>query len=329
MILITGAAGFIGSNLAEYFINEGFSVTGIDNFDNFYDRDIKESNLINLLKSPNFTFLEGDITETLFLDSIKIKPEMVIHLAAKAGVQPSLANPQEYLKVNVQGTINILEWMKKNAIKKLIFASSSSVYGNNNSIPFTEEDTGILPVSPYAFTKRSCELLNHTYHHLYDFDIINLRFFTVYGPRQRPDLAIHKFISAIHEGRPIKQFGKGDTQRDYTYIDDIVKGIFNAYDYLSSNNGVFETFNLGNNQPISLLGLIEIIESTVKKNAIREYLPEQPGDMRITYASIEKAKKILNYQPIIGLEEGIEIFYKWYLNKNAKHDEIKYRYTYL
>ena len=329
MIVITGVAGFIGSNLAEHFIKNGIPVLGIDNFDSFYSREIKVNNLSNLVNSPLFTFLEGDITNVQFLNSIRIKPSIVIHLAAKAGVQPSLLNPQEYLSVNVQGTINMLEWMKRVECKKFIFASSSSVYGNNNSIPFSELDTSINPVSPYAFTKRSCELLNYTYHHLYQFDIINLRFFTVYGPRQRPDLAIHKFVASIHEGKSIKQFGEGDTQRDYTYIDDIVHGIQNAVDYISTNKNIYEIFNLGNNSPISLLGLIEIIEKTIRKKAIKEYLPEQPGDMRITFANIEKAKDLLNYHPIIGLEEGIERFYKWYLNKENKENEIKYSYSYL
>jgi nucleoside-diphosphate-sugar epimerase len=313
--LITGVAGFIGSILAEHFINKGFHVTGIDNFDPFYDRNIKENNLLNLKGNKSFTFLEGDITNSSFLETIPVVPSVVIHIAAKAGVQPSLAQPLQYIHSNIQGTNHLLEWMKKKNIRKMLFASSSSVYGNNNRIPFSENDTQILPVSPYAFTKRSCELLNHTYHHLYGFDIINLRFFTVYGPRQRPDLAIHKFTNAIHHRLPIKIFGNGDTQRDYTFIDDIIQGIFHAYEYLLRHNNLFDTFNLGNNQPISLAKLVELIEAIVGKPAIREYMPEQPGDMRITYASIEKAKKILHYNPSTSIEDGLKIFYQWYLTQ--------------
>ncbi|MCS6824741.1 MAG: GDP-mannose 4,6-dehydratase [Cytophagaceae bacterium] len=313
MILITGVAGFIGSCTAECFIKRGFPVVGIDNFDSFYSRSVKEKNISWLKSHHLFSFLEGDLNDVAFMNSITQPVSAVIHLAAKAGVQPSLLQPLQYIHNNIQGTNNLLEWMKRRNIRKMLFASSSSVYGNNNTIPFSESDADIYPVSPYAFTKRSCELLNHTYHHLYGMDIINLRFFTVYGPRQRPDLAIYKFTNAIHNGLPIKLFGKGDTQRDYTFVDDIVQGIFNAYEYLMSNNSIFDTFNLGNNSPISLLHLVELIENVVGKTAIREHLPEQPGDMRITYASIDKAKKILNYNPSTSIEEGLKIFYQWYL----------------
>jgi nucleoside-diphosphate-sugar epimerase len=328
MVLITGVAGFIGSNLADYFISRGIEVIGVDNFDSFYERRIKENNILDLFQSKNFHFFEGDIRDMNFLNRLPGAPSLVIHLAAKAGVQPSLKQPQEYVDVNIQGSISILEWMKNRQIKKLIFASSSSVYGANNCIPFVESDTGVNPVSPYAFTKRSMELANHTYHHLYQFDIINLRFFTVYGKRQRPDLAIHKFFKAIYEGEPIQLYGSGDTQRDYTYIDDIVEGIFHSYEYLTSNVKVFETLNLGNSSPIRLLELLEKIERVCGKKAIKEFVSEKPGDMTVTYACIEKAKKMIGYSPKTSLDEGLVKFNEWY-SKKIKYEETKHRYSYL
>ncbi len=327
MILVTGAAGFIGSHVTEKLLREGLEVAGIDNFDPFYDKEIKVRNLLSSLTEKKFTFWEGNICDEQFLDSLPFTPSLVIHLAAKAGVQPSLKDPKGYIDTNVQGTSTLLEWMKKKGGSKMIFASSSSVYGNN-VIPFAEEDTNIYPLSPYAQTKRSGELLNYTYHHLYNFDIINLRFFTVFGPRQRPDLAIHKFTDLISKGKSINLFGKGDTMRDYTFIEDIVEGVINAAKYLFSNKKVYEIINLGNSAPVSLAELVNIIEETVGKKALRNYLPEQPGDMKVTYASIRKASSLLAYSPQTSLKEGIKIFYDWYQNQQ-EDEQIKYRCTYL
>ena len=322
-ILITGVAGFIGSNLAASMIRAGIEVLGIDNFDFFYERSVKENNLAPLRSSIFFSFMEGDVRDASFLNNINGKVDLVIHLAAKAGIQPSLQMPKEYLDVNINGTLNVLEWMKNNQVSKLVFASSSSVYGSNNRIPFSEEDTNIFPVSPYAMSKRSCELLNHTYHHLYNLDIINLRLFTVYGPAQRPDLAIHKFIRTITENKPVTLYGKGDTSRDYTYIDDVVKGIMAACEYLINRTGVFETINLGNNKPVSLSELVTCIERITGNPAKKIYAPEQPGDMRMTCASIDKAIKLLNYNPQTSLEDGLYRFYEWYKHKSEAKASLR------
>ncbi|MCB9225860.1 MAG: GDP-mannose 4,6-dehydratase [Chitinophagales bacterium] len=313
-ILVTGCAGFIGSNLSEFLLEKNFNVIGIDNFDNFYDRNVKEKNLQNFLRHKNFNFFELDITEKekLFI-SIPAKVDLIIHLAAKAGVLPSLKNPQEYIDTNIKGTNNLLELAVEKNIKKFIFASSSSVYGNNNKIPFNEEDATDYPISPYAFTKKSCELMNYNYHNIYDIDIINLRFFTVYGPKQRPDLAIHKFFKLIYEDKPIQMYGNGDTARDYTYIDDTVNGILGAIGYIANNNKIYETINLGNNSPIKLNELIAAIYKTTGKPINVQKKPMQPGDVNVTYASIDKAKKILNYNPSTNLKDGLKKFQKWYL----------------
>ncbi|MCB0538255.1 MAG: GDP-mannose 4,6-dehydratase [Bacteroidetes bacterium] len=313
-ILVTGCAGFIGSNLSEFLLEKNFNVIGIDNFDNFYDRNVKEKNLQNFLRHKNFNFFELDITEKekLFI-SIPAKVDLIIHLAAKAGVLPSLKNPQEYIDTNIKGTNNLLELAVEKNIKKFIFASSSSVYGNNNKIPFNEEDATDYPISPYAFTKKSCELMNYNYHNIYDINIINFRFFTVYGPKQRPDLAIHKFFKLIYEDKPIQMYGNGDTARDYTYIDDTVNGILGAIGYIANNNKIYETINLGNNSPIKLNELIAAIYKTTGKPINVQKKPMQPGDVNVTYASIDKAKKILNYNPSTNLKDGLKKFQKWYL----------------
>ena len=265
-ILLTGAAGFIGSHVAEYFIGKGFSVYGIDNFDDFYPRAIKEHNLKNMLSYPGFTFTEGDITDKATLAKLPDNIDSVIHLAAKAGVRPSIQNPSAYIQNNITGTWNILEWMKHRKISKMVFASSSSVYGNNPKTPFSESDNVDNPISPYAFTKKSCELMNYTYHHLYNMDILNLRFFTVYGERQRPDLAIYKFIDATLEDKSITLYGDGSTARDYTYVKDIVTGVASAFDYVQAGKNIYDIINLGNNKPVKLMELVDMIyEITGKK----------------------------------------------------------------
>ena len=311
-ILVTGAAGFIGSHVGEYLIGKGNSVIGLDNFDGFYSRKIKESNLKVLLQSKQFSFREADIRDRKALDDIFAHTpiDVVIHLAAKAGVRPSIDSIEEYYDVNVSGTVNLLESMRVHGVKKMIFASSSSIYGNNTKVPFSESDRVDHPISPYASTKKSGELLCHVYSHLHHFDITCLRFFTVYGPRQRPDLAIHKFTGLIDKGAPIPFYGDGSTSRDYTYIDDIVKGIYCALEFLDG----FRIYNLGESRIINLSVLVNTIEKALGKKAVLNHLPLQPGDVSRTYADISKAKAEIGYHPSYEFEAGIEEFIAWYQN---------------
>lgn len=317
-VLITGSAGFIGSHVAEYFLEQGHQVIGIDNFDPFYNIEQKKKNLAIAQQNKNYTFIEGDITDADALAMLPQGIDAVVHLAAKAGVRPSIENPQAYTHTNIKGTLTLLEWMKQRNIKKLVFASSSSVYGNNKKTPFRETDNVDFPISPYAFTKKACELMNHTYHHLYGFDIMNLRFFTVYGPRQRPDLAIRKFVELISTGKPIQMFGDGSTARDYTFINDTRDGVYKAFEYVTGNENVFETVNLGNNSPIKLIELINCIGETLGKKPIIEQQPMQPGDVDITYADINKAKKLLGYNPSTTLQQGIAAFVNWHKSESVK-----------
>lgn len=309
-ILITGIAGFIGSHLAERLLINGYEVVGIDSFDPFYPRALKEQNLAEIRKTGTFEFFDLDFSEPGAMERISGNVDAVIHLGAKAGVLPSLKDPAAYIKTNIQGTQNILEWMRARSITKLVFASSSSVYGNNQT-PFSESDDVSKPISPYAFTKKSCELLNHTYHHLYGFDVINLRFFTVFGERQRPDLAIHKFVKAILADEPITMFGDGSTARDYTYVLDIVEGITSALSYVQQHGRVFEIINLGNYAPVSLREMIDTIYSVLGKSPRIHQIEKQPGDVEITWANIEKAKTLLGYQPMTSFREGVERFILW------------------
>jgi UDP-glucuronate 4-epimerase len=313
-IFVTGAAGFIGSNLVDSLLKRGDHVMGIDNFDTFYSRNLKENNIKSALRNINYSFEQGDIRDASFMDKhlSGFNPDIVVHLAAKAGVRPSLVNPEEYYDVNVMGTLNILEVMRKNKLKKMIFASSSSVYGNNIKVPFSEADNVDSPISPYAASKKAGELICHTYHHLYDFDIFCLRFFTVYGPRQRPDLAINKFTRAILCGEPITVYGDGSSQRDYTYIEDIVQGICGAIENLSGYN----IFNLGESLTTSLKNLISMIEIETGKEAVLEYLPMQEGDVFQTFADISKAKGKLNYKPQVSIGAGIKNYVQYYLELN-------------
>lgn len=309
-ILVTGAAGFIGSHVCEYFIKQNHSVVGIDNFDPFYSRKIKNLNLEQLLLNNNFQFYETDIQNKEALNSIfsSNKIDIVIHLAAKAGVRPSIDSISEYYEVNVNGTVNLLESMRTNGVKKMLFASSSSIYGNNVKVPFSETDAVDHPISPYASTKKSGELLCHVYSHLYNFDITCLRFFTVFGPRQRPDLAIHKFTRFIDEGIPLPFYGDGTTSRDYTYIDDIVNGISCAMNTV----GGYRIYNLGESRVINLKNLVETIEKLLGKKAVLKFLPLQPGDVKTTYADISKAREEIGYAPKFDMESGINEFINWY-----------------
>ncbi|HPR32947.1 MAG TPA: GDP-mannose 4,6-dehydratase [Prolixibacteraceae bacterium] len=311
--IVTGCAGFIGSHLTERLLEAGHEVTGIDNFDPFYDIRLKKENLSSFEHHPRFSFLETDLAdkeklEAVFPDSI----DMIVHLAGKAGVRPSIEDPTGYIRANILATQNILDMMKDRGIKKMAFASSSSVYGNTQETPFSESMDVSNPISPYAATKKTCELINYTYHHLYGLDIINMRFFTVFGPRQRPDLAIHKFTKLIREGKEIPMFGDGSTARDYTFIEDTLQGITGAIDYLFQNKGVYEIVNLGNNHPVLLRDMISTIyEATGEKPNIKQ-LPMQPGDVDITYADISKAQKLFGYQPKYDFKEGVKRFVEWF-----------------
>lgn len=320
-ILITGVAGFIGSHLAGKLLEDGHHVIGIDNFDGFYAREIKQKNLDLLSGAKNFEFHPVDICDFHPLETIFSRNRLdgVVHLAAKAGVRPSIEHPADYYNTNVAGTLHILECLKKQDCRKLVFASSSSVYGNNEKTPFSETDNVDNPISPYAATKKAGELLTHTYFHLYKIDVINLRFFTVYGPRQRPDLAIHKFFKLLYAGKPIDVYGDGSTGRDYTYITDIIQGIESSIQYLGRNEDVYEIVNLGNSSPIQLSELIGTIETVTQKLFNKNHLPLQMGDVNLTFADIEKARSLLHYQPHTPIREGLKLFKTWFeaqLEKN-------------
>lgn len=315
-ILVTGSSGFIGSHLTESLLNDNHLVVGLDNFDNYYPRKFKESNMDIAVKNVNFKFYEGDIRDNGLIKQIlqENRIELIVHLAAKAGVRPSITNPNEYYEVNVIGTLNILDAMKDADCKNIVLASSSSIYGDQIKVPFDEEDRVDHPISPYAASKKSSELLAHVYSHLYKYNITCLRFFTAYGPRQRPDLAIHKFTRLIDEGAKIPVFGDGNTARDYTYILDIVSGIKGA---IQKMNG-YKVYNLGESKVIKLNELISEIEKGLGKKAIIERLPDQPGDVKMTFANINKAKLELDYQPQFDFSKGIELFVNWYLSNKIK-----------
>jgi nucleoside-diphosphate-sugar epimerase len=316
-IVVTGCAGFIGSHLCEKLLELGHWVLGIDNFDPFYARSVKEKNLSSFVNHPNFKLLEIDLADFGLLNkNLEYKNiDAIVHLAGRAGVRPSIEAPLDYTQANIIATQNILEVMKNKGIKKLAFASSSSVYGNTKEVPFLETQDVSNPISPYAYTKKACELINYTYHTLYGLDIINMRFFTVFGPRQRPDLAIHKFTKLILNNEPVPMFGDGSTSRDYTYYEDTVDGICRALNYLFNHDRVYEIVNLGNNQPIRLRDMIRAIEQATGRKANIKQLPMQPGDVDITYANIEKAKSLLGYHPRYSFEEGVRNFVEWYRNR--------------
>lgn len=340
--LITGASGFIGSNLTKFLLQEGHHVINVDNFDSFYDYKVK---IKNTLKSVGenidfpFTNRDADIETlqsivnkdnyTLYFQDIRDKKglecifknhsiDLIIHIAALAGVRPSIDRPLDYESVNIRGTMNLWEFCKEFGVKKFVCASSSSVYGNNEFVPFSEKDNVDRPISPYAATKKCGEILGHVYHHLYEIDMIQLRFFTVYGPGQRPDLAIHKFTKNIIENQPIPFYGDGSTARDYTFIEDIIDGIVKSIRYLENHHDVYEIINLGESEVITLKEMVETIEKVVGKKAIIERLPMQPGDVQRTNANIEKAKKILGYQPKTSFEQGVTKFVEWFLTEKAK-----------
>jgi UDP-glucuronate 4-epimerase len=318
-ILVTGAAGFIGSHLCERLLSSGHDLIAIDNFNDFYDPGLKRSNIGQVARSAatggrDFILCEGDIRDDAFIAALfeQEKPEAVIHLAAAAGVRPSIEKPLFYEAVNVRGAMNLLEAAKTSGVRPFIFASSSSVYGNNPKSPFAESDPVDNPISPYAATKKAGELICHTYHHLYRMNIACLRFFTVYGPRQRPDLAINKFTRLIDEGKPIPFFGDGTTSRDYTYIADIVDGVGKALDWVCGDGCRYDIFNLGESQPVDLSRLVAVIEEALGKKAVIERLPMQPGDVARTCADLAKSAAILGYRPATAFEDGIREFVRWY-----------------
>lgn len=308
--LVTGGAGFIGSHVSTRLLREGCRVVIVDDFNDFYDPAIKRRNLERVHATGTMKIHKVDIVDKAALDRVFAtgKFDGVIHLAARAGVRPSIEQPLLYAQTNVTGTLNLLECARVAGIKKFIFASTSSVYGINAKIPFSESDPIFKPISPYAATKLAGEALCHTYHHLYDMDMACLRFFTVYGPSQRPDLAIHKFARLIAAGKPIEMYGDGSTRRDYTFIDDIVEGI------MACVRGRFgyEIFNLGNSNTVELRYLVEVIERALGKKAIIERRPEQPGDVPVTFADVSKARRMLDYEPKTKIEQGIGKFVEWF-----------------
>ena len=346
-IVVTGGAGFIGSHLSEKLLSLGHRVIVIDNFHEFYPlgikirnilestdnkelikdfKDIEESSskkikkeeiikaLCDVTESRKYKLYYCDIRDKENLDKIfsEEKPDAVINLAGLAGVRPSISEPILYEDVNIKGYMNILETCVKYNVKKFIQASSSSVYGNNKKVPFSENDIVDFPISPYAATKKSCEIIGHVYHSLYKIDMFQLRFFTVYGERQRPDLAIHKFVKNICEGKTISIYGDGSSKRDYTYIGDIVDGIIKSMEYLLKNKNIYEILNLGNSNAVSLKEMVETIENELNIKAEKEYLPMQAGDVLKTYADISKAKQLIGYSPSVTFGEGIKRFVKWY-----------------
>jgi UDP-glucuronate 4-epimerase len=312
-VLVTGGAGFIGSHLIEALLMKEYHVDCLDNFNTYYDPTIKRSNIESFLPHSAFMLYEGDILDfTLLQDMFSQRSyDMIVHLAARAGVRPSIQQPFLYQKVNVEGTLNLLECCRRFDVDKFICASSSSVYGANNKVPFSEDDFVDNPISPYAATKKAAELLCYTYTHLYKISTTNLRFFTVYGPRQRPDMAIHKFTKLIDEGKAIPVYGMGKSKRDYTYIDDVIQGIEAS---MAHCNG-YRLYNLGESKTIDLLSLIKLIEKALGKSAILDYQPNQPGDVPITYADIRKAQKEINYNPQTPIKAGIEKFVNWYTTR--------------
>ena len=313
--LVTGGAGFIGSHVCERLLGAGHAVWAFDDLNDFYDPQIKRRNLRDLQSlAPAFVFVMGDLTDRAALDALfgKVTFDQVIHLAARAGVRPSLAEPALYQRVNVEGTVNILEAARLHGVKKITIASSSSVYGVNAKVPFSESDPIFSAISPYAASKLACEALGHVYHHIYGLDVAMLRFFTVYGPRQRPDLAIHKFAHLIRHGKTIPVFGDGRTARDYTYITDIVDGVLAC----TQRTFGFEVFNLGESQTVTLSQLIELLEKSLGQRAILDRQPPQPGDVPITFADISKARAQLGYQPRVKIADGIPLFVDWFRKNN-------------
>ena len=320
--LVTGGAGFIGSHLVDSLFAEGsWHVTVVDDFNDFYLPRIKRANVAGHIGNPDYSLVEADIRDFPALSEIfhQTKLDVIVHLAARAGVRPSLSEPKLYAETNINGTLNLLELAREYNVKQFVFGSSSSVYGINSKVPFAEDDRIHQPISPYAATKAAGELLCHTYTHLYDIRCVCLRFFTVYGARQRPDLAIHKFSRLISEGKPIPVFGDGSMRRDYTYIDDIIQGVRSAIDY---DGSMYEIFNLGESQTTELSHLIRLLEQNLDKHAIIDRQPMQPGDVPVTFADISKSKQLLGYDPTTRIAAGIPKFVEWFRGSQGNSDRL-------
>ena len=312
-VLVTGAAGFIGSHLTERLLADGHRVTGLDNFDPFYPETLKRQNLKAALEHPGFKLIEGDCAEAAAVErAFESRPDVIVHLAAKAGVRPSIVDPLGYTRANVVATQVLLEAARRHDVTRFVFGSSSSVYGNNEKVPFSETDAVDHPISPYAATKRTGELICHTYHHLFGMGVLSLRFFTVYGPRQRPDLAIRKFATLMGKGEPIPFYGDGSSERDYTWIDDILQGVTGAIERTRTHPGEFEIINLGESRTTSLSKLVDLIAASMGIQPKLQRMPMQPGDVNRTFADVSKAKRLLGYQPTTPVEEGIPRFIEWF-----------------
>lgn len=314
-ILVTGGAGFIGSNLCETLLKQGREVLVLDNFNDYYDPAIKRRNIETALTYSAYSIREGDIRDQELVGEVMstFRPQAVIHLAAMAGVRPSIERPHLYNDVNIAGTTVLLEAVREHSVQNFVFGSSSSVYGSHDSVPFSEEDVLSRPISPYAATKLAGEQLCFTYHHLYGIPVTCLRFFTVYGPRQRPEMAIHLFTRKIMSGEFIILYGDGSSRRDYTYIDDIIDGVIRSLDRPQG----FEIFNLGESRTVALLEMVTTLEDAIGRKADIRYEPDQPGDVPVTYADVTKAGRVLGYEPTVPIEEGIRLFVKWIKNSHA------------
>lgn len=316
-VVVTGGAGFIGSHLCGELLDRGHRVVAVDAFDAFYDPAVKRGNVASLAGRGDFRLVEADVRDRAGMEAAVRAAggegsDVVVHLAARPGVRPSIERPELYADVNVGGTTAVLELARSLGIGRFVFGSSSSVYGNNDRVPFSEDDPVERPISPYAATKRAGELLCHAYHHLYGMSVVCLRFFTVYGPRQRPDLAIHKFARLMADGAPVPLYGDGSTERDYTYVDDIVQGVLGAVDYTGSNPGAFEIVNLGESQTVPLRRLVELLAGSLGVTPRIERLPLQPGDVTRTYADVGKARRLLGYTPTTPIDAGIPLFVEWF-----------------
>ena len=313
--LVTGGAGFIGSHVCEQLLKDDHRVWVLDDLNPFYEPALKQENLAALAQTggDRFQFIQGDIANRGTVDAALEAThfDQLIHLAARAGVRPSLEEPALYQRVNVEGTVNLLEAARVRGVRKFVLASSSSVYGLNSKVPFSEGDPIFHPISPYAASKLACEALGHVYHHLYGLDVVMLRFFTVYGPRQRPDLAIHKFARLMRAGKPIPLFGDGGTARDYTYIDDIVAGVIAA----TRREFGYEVFNLGESHTVTLARLVDLLEKSLGLKAVIDRQPPQPGDVPLTFANVDKARRMLGYNPSTTIEAGLAKFAEWFLGR--------------